>query len=167
MLGDTDYFKEKHFFDQADRCSKGFDWYSNRYFHKKGCNYLDATPYIGQPSGEDQLPFALTTAARVFYSVPPAFKAQVRLVALLREPIARLRSWFDHLARQVEGSCDLSTCTHFTCSLAWPCVGRYTALYGASKRLARTGYWNNDPSGKTLAERRNWGITDKQGNQLT
>ena len=82
MLGDTDYFKEKHFFDQADRCSKGFDWYSNRYFHKKGCNYLDATPYIGQPSGEDQLPFALTTAARVFYSVPPAFKAQVRLVAL-------------------------------------------------------------------------------------
>ena len=127
--GEPRYFlKEKHFYDVPSRCDEGFEWYVGRYFPGQESRYVDATPYLGQPFDEVTLPFALTTATRAFYSTPAADLARVQLVAVLREPVARLRSWHDHMTRS-EVSCDSSTCEHYSCGVIWACVGRLDAIY--------------------------------------
>ena len=92
VFGDEPYFysKETHFFDIDSRFHQGVDFYARR-FHDNGESgpALDATP--------DTFQFA--ERVRAIYEAAGGNQANtVKLIAILRDPVARELSFYNHLA---------------------------------------------------------------------
>ena len=109
--------------------------------HRAAVTSLDF--FLAQPCREEggkyvhvqvdmQGPLAATSASRAFYAVPPSHAPNFKVVAILREPIDRLRSWHASLVRAAS-RCDPKTCEHHSCYVSWACVGHFGAL-GAQPR---------------------------------
>ena len=93
------YSNEPHFFDDNDRYSQGVDFYSKRFEH---CHHDEEH---AQMKIMDATPNNLLHADRVheFYSrVRPNLMSKLKLIVVLREPIEREMSWFNHEKKIVE-----------------------------------------------------------------
>jgi len=95
ILGDEPefYSKEVQFFNDEDRYSQGLPFYSARYAHcDDGVIMLDATPNY------------LTCVRRIRQAYDDAGGGQadrLKVIAILREPISRELSWYNHLVYQL------------------------------------------------------------------
>ena len=85
------------------------------------CRYIDATPYVGSHGGAET---ALLTAFQVYYSYGVEDLRELRVLAVLREPVSRLLSWYNHLRSYVTaGRCKTEAdCNNWICSVARHCV---------------------------------------------
>jgi len=85
------YSKEVHFFDiKMDRFKKGPQFYCSRFEtckHKKKALHIDCTP--------DYLEYGV--AQRMKRTFSPKDRKKIKLIAILREPVQRMLSWYNHL----------------------------------------------------------------------
>ena len=87
--------KEVHFFDNAfGRYSLGIVWCSSNFnrsrtdiWRAEDCRFVDGSPSYLNFEG---------TAARIHQSYPPPLRSELRLIALVREPVSLLVSHFDY-----------------------------------------------------------------------
>ncbi|KAJ1638060.1 P-loop containing nucleoside triphosphate hydrolase protein [Pavlovales sp. CCMP2436] len=90
--------KEVNFFTRDYRdYNKGMTAYAALFpacsAERLGKHAIDATPgYIECPA----------VAERIYRSYAPDLRPQLRFMAILRDPVSRLRSWFDHMVRKVK-----------------------------------------------------------------
>ena len=84
----------------------------------KPCRYMDATPLIAS----ERLG-GVIGAYQVFYSYSVQELRQLKLLAVLREPVSRLISWYVHLQTYAPTDfCkDTGNCSSWKCSLATRC----------------------------------------------
>lgn len=90
--------KEVHWLNRKEVFEKGVEWYLAHFGHDPKClpqdayqRYVDASPtYLHSPGA----------AARLNASIPPSLKPELRFIVILREPVARQLSWFNHLVGQ-------------------------------------------------------------------
>lgn len=83
------YSKEVHFFDSEWRYGQGAEFYAKRYQNCRSHDMLDATP--------DSLPFA--DRVRSIYEAAGGNQAEeVKIIVILREPMSRELSLYNHLA---------------------------------------------------------------------
>lgn len=89
------YSKEVHFFDTEFRYSRGIEFYANRFAGSSG-RRLDATP--------DTLPFV--ERVRSTYEAAGGNQVNtVKFIAILREPVSRELSLYNHLAFDSRNLC--------------------------------------------------------------
>jgi len=92
------YEKEVHFFDRTDRFEKGPSFYCSRFstcYRARLRNttqidlhtHVDATP--------NYLDFGI--ASRMKETFPPSAIKEMKVIVVLREPIGRLLSWYNHM----------------------------------------------------------------------
>ena len=88
--------KEMHFFDHPENYMKGTGFYRQMYIDPKcdtklGSRYIDATPIFHYPS----------TWQRIYdtYNDTPIIRDNLKFIVLLREPVAREYSWYQHTIR--------------------------------------------------------------------
>lgn len=96
ILGDEPFYytKEVHFFDIEWRYNQGIEFYAKRF--QDGNLYLDATP--------DTLPFP--DRVRATYEEAGGNQvATVKFIAILREPVSRELSLYNHLAYDCRTLC--------------------------------------------------------------
>jgi hypothetical protein len=144
------YTKEKHFFNEPEACARGAIYYASRFPRNSSCSFsVDATPHI---SGTINIPWAkfrgsaadghprkvqhgqissmvvqaLLSAGRVFYTIPRPWLPSIKVVAVLRDPLDRVYSWYKHLV--AENVCT-SSCEGYTCSVMAHCAPRCAALF--------------------------------------
>jgi hypothetical protein len=83
------YNKEVHYFDHQDRYDKGIQFYAKRFPFADELDYLDATPNT----------FFYPERVRKTYVEAGGRQADaVKLIAVLREPISRELSLYNHMA---------------------------------------------------------------------
>ena len=88
--------KEMHYFDHPDNYAKGTDFYRQMFSDPK-CDsrnqsqYIDSTPVLHYPS----------VWQRIYdtYSYSVEMRDNLKFIVLLREPVAREYSWYQHTAR--------------------------------------------------------------------
>lgn len=87
---ELEYFsKEVHYFDHEDRYAQGIHFYAKRFPYADELDYLDATPNT----------FFYPERVRKTYNEAGGNQAEtVRLIVLLREPISRELSLYNHMA---------------------------------------------------------------------
>jgi len=90
------FSKEVHFFDiTMDRFEKGPEFYCSRFTtcqNKNKALHIDCTP--------DYLEFGV--AQRMNKTFSPEDRKKIKLIAILREPVERMLSWYNHLHSIVE-----------------------------------------------------------------
>ena len=89
--------KESHFFDKAENYNKGIDHYKSLY-HDKKCSskkkatyYIDGTPMIHYTNVWEKV---YNT-----YSEDVELRDRLKFIVLLREPVSRDYSWYEHAVR--------------------------------------------------------------------
>lgn len=83
------YSKEVHFFDIDHRYHKGPEFYGQRFYQQSDCRTLDATP--------DTLQFP-KRVSETYKNAGGDQKEKLKIIVILREPIARELSLYNHLA---------------------------------------------------------------------
>ena len=85
----THYKKETHFFDDITRYEQGIEFFAARFKHctKKGSFIIDATP--------DYLIFP-ERIAETYAKAGPEIMSKLKLIVVLREPISRELSLYNH-----------------------------------------------------------------------
>ena len=143
------FLKEKHFFGPDRKCNQGMSLNAYRLnFPEKGdCKYIDSTPLISHP-GVDPIVNQIG-ALQVFFSYPPKQRESLRLIAILREPVDRLLSWYRHLLRELY-HCKKGCSSHYSCGVLWRCLdeskGRRMDEKGELVRCTRDiGAWPGAP----------------------
>lgn len=96
--------KEMHFFDHPENYVRGTNFYRQMYIDPKcdskvGSRFIDATPILHYPS----------TWQRIYdtYSDSPDMRDNLKFIVLLREPVARDYSWYQHTVRTGSSCKDL------------------------------------------------------------
>ena len=100
--GPDPYAKEAHFFDHDFRFKGGIDYYTKRYQH---CTHDNNVEYI-----MDATPETLFQSKRVhnFYEqVAPGSAASLKIFIILREPVAREMSLYNHKASEFKITQDM------------------------------------------------------------
>lgn len=100
--GPDPYAKEAHFFDHDFRFKGGIDYYTKRYQH---CIHDNNVEYI-----MDATPETLFQSKRVhnFYEqVAPGSAASLKIFIILREPVAREMSLYNHKASEFKRTQDM------------------------------------------------------------
>jgi Sulfotransferase domain len=88
--------KESHFFDKLDNYNKGTDYYKSLYVDKK-CSkntesrYIDGTPMIHYTNVWERI-------YNTYQGVPDV-RDNLKFIVLLREPVSRDYSWYQHAVR--------------------------------------------------------------------
>ena len=89
------YDKEIHFFDRPDRYGHGLDFYVKRFQH------CQSSPIVMDGTPES---VAQSTRIKQFYMQNQALllneKTDLKVMMILREPISRELSWYNHMKRQ-------------------------------------------------------------------
>ena len=88
--------KENHFFDHPDNYEKGTQYFKTMFSDEKcngiqGTHFLEGTPILHYPS----------VWQRIYdtYSDTPQIRDGLRFIVMLREPVARDYSWYEHMTR--------------------------------------------------------------------
>lgn len=88
--------KEVHFFDHLENYAQGTGFYRQLYQDPKcdnvvGAHFVDGTPILHYPS----------TWQRIYdtYSESPIYRDNLKFIVLLREPVSRDYSWYQHSTR--------------------------------------------------------------------
>ena len=88
--------KENHFFDHPDNYEKGTPYFKAMFFDEKcdgkaGTHFLEGTPILHYPS----------VWQRIYdtYSEIPQIRDKLKFIVMLREPVARDYSWYEHMTR--------------------------------------------------------------------
>ena len=88
--------KENHFFDHPDNYEKGTQYFKTMFFDEKcngipGTHFLEGTPTLHYPS----------VWQRIYdtYSDIPQIRDSLKFIVMLREPVARDYSWYEHMTR--------------------------------------------------------------------
>lgn len=89
--------KESHCFDKMENFNKGLDFYESQYTDHKCLKDPAASKYV---DGTPMLHYT-TVWQRIYerYSVVPDTRDSLKFIALLREPVARDYSWYEHAIR--------------------------------------------------------------------
>lgn len=88
--------KENHFFDHLGNYAEGTQYFRQMYSDPKcdkvpGTHFIDGTPILHYPS----------TWQRIYdtYSESPIIRDSLKFIVLLREPVSRDFSWYQHVTR--------------------------------------------------------------------
>ena len=88
--------KENHFFDHPDNYALGTEYFRDMYQNVKcdkvaGTHFIDGTPILHYPS----------VWQRIYdtYSEKPELRDSLKFIVLLREPVSRDYSWYEHTTR--------------------------------------------------------------------
>jgi hypothetical protein len=102
--------KESHYFSPTDIADdyreKGTDFYKLQFINatcdvKKGAKYIDATPIL---HSHDQVNESVWTRIYNTYNTSILLRDNLKFIALLREPVSRDYSWYQHSIRtELEG----------------------------------------------------------------
>ena len=95
MCGGT--HKESHCFDKLDNYNQGIQYYESLYLDKKCEKHPDDSKYVdGTPMLHNSIVWE-----RIYqrYSDFPEVRDSLKFIALLREPVARDYSWYEHAIR--------------------------------------------------------------------
>lgn len=101
--------KEIHYFDRMDSWSKGAAYYLAHFKTRSAKCVADRQPgFNGSTTDDPNLHFVDATPdyftnplvpARIFQSFPPKERSKKRFILILREPVSREFSWYNHRVR--------------------------------------------------------------------
>ena len=89
--------KESHCFDKLENYNKGLEYYESLYSDKKcgknpsAAKYVDGTPMLHYTNVWERIYSS--------YSAVPDVRDSLKFIALLREPVSRDYSWYEHAIR--------------------------------------------------------------------